>query len=174
MEGIDYKTQSKSPVIKYIYYSIIALIFIIIHLTLLNLISFYELAPDLLLILCVWIAINEGQFKAMFIGFAIGFIFDLVSFDVVGTNALSKTIVCFIAGFYYKEGKEMQIIGSYKFLMIILLSSIVNNILYTIFYIKPSDIGFFSFFFRYGFLSAIYTTCISLAIVAWKMPRKRI
>ena len=55
-------------------------------------ISIGGIKPDLLLILCVWITLSEGQYEGLITAFVLGLLNDIVSFDVIGTNALSKVV----------------------------------------------------------------------------------
>ena len=89
--------------LRYVIYGITALLIALAHVIMLNLISVSGITPDLLTILVVWIALREGQFTGIIAGFLCGLLFDLVSYDVVGTNALAKTFAGFAAGFFYKE-----------------------------------------------------------------------
>lgn len=65
--------------IRYIIYSIVALVLSLVQIQFIDLISIEGIKPDLLLILCVWIALAEGQFLGLFWAFGIGLLFDLVS-----------------------------------------------------------------------------------------------
>jgi len=165
-------TLSRNDIIRYIYYTVAVLILISIHLTVLDFIAIGNITPDLLIILVVIIAFNEGQFKAVFAGFFIGLIFDLLTFDVIGTNTLTKTVVAFFAGYFYQEGEAKKIIGSLKFLIIILISSLIHNVIYNIFYLKLSAASFMVFFLKYGVAAALYTTVIAVFPMLFRITRK--
>ena len=136
---------SSSNTIRFITYGIVAMILSIAHLVFLDLMSFGGVSPDFLILLCIWITLHEGQFIGLFFAFGIGLLLDIVSFDVVGTNALAKTVAAFIAGLFYYEGKTNKIIGSFNFLGIVFLSTLAHNLVYFFFYIKPSELFFFHF-----------------------------
>jgi len=147
-----------SPPLRAIAYAVAAMLISVIHVVFLRFISVSSVTPDLLLILTVWIALFEGQFMGMLAGFACGILFDVVSADVIGTNALAKTIAGFVAGYFYKEGAAASTIGSYRFLLIIGLCAFVHNLLYFFFYIQPMQVGFTTFFLTYGVATTLYTT----------------
>ncbi len=165
-------TKSKQETIRYITYGIVLLLMSFAHLTLMDFISVGGITPDLIIILCVWIALKEGQFKGIIAAFAAGIFFDIVSLDVIGTNALSKVLVGFIAGFFYKEGTADHVIGSYRFLVIVLVTAMVHNLVYFFFYLKPSEISFFMFFIKYGVAQSLYTTVFAIFGLLVKIPRK--
>lgn len=164
--------SKKSEVIRFIRYSIALLLISVIHLTFLDFISVGGLTPDLVLILCVWIALKEGRFAGISAAFVCGLFFDIVSLDVIGMNALSKTAAAFLAGSFYREGHSDQIIGSFLFLIIVLLSALLNNFIYFFFYLKPSEASLISFFLKYGLASALYTTLFAIFPLFTKIPKK--
>jgi rod shape-determining protein MreD len=169
---LDIPGSKKSITLRFVYYGIVALLLAVIKVVLLDLIAVSSITPDLILILVVWIALKEGQFKALFAGFACGLLFDIVSIDVIGTNALTKTLVGLIAGFFYKEHHADNIIGSFKFLGIVFLCSVFHNLVYNIFYIRPSQISFATFFLKYGLATSLYTTVIAVFPMFIKLRRK--
>jgi rod shape-determining protein MreD len=170
---IENKGKQASPTITYIYYLVTGLILSVIQVALLDFISIDGVTPDLLLIFCVWVTLKEGKFTGLFAGFLTGLIFDVVSMDVVGTNALAKTAACLIAGWFYRENKTNQIVGSFLFLLIILLCSLLHNLIYFFFYLKASDISYFGFFAKYGLATSLYTTVIAVFVMFYKMKKKK-
>ncbi len=166
--------QKRSDVMRFITYGIVAMLLTIVHLVFLDFMSFGGVTPDLLLLLCIWITMHEGQFIGLFFAFGIGIFLDIVSIDVVGTNALSKTVAAFAAGFFYSEGKTNKIIGNYKFLGIVFISALAHNLVYFFFYIKPSEISFFPFIIRYGLSATLYTTVFGIFLMFAKMKKKNI
>lgn len=164
----------KKPTIRYIAYAIIAMLLSLAHLVYNSFISVGGITPDLLLIMCVWISLREGQFVGLFAGFGFGLLFDLITYDVVGTNALAKTVVAFVAGMFYKENLADTIIRSYKFLLIVLLCSFIHNIIYFFFYLKSSEASFLSFFVKYGVASSFYTTVFAVIVLLARFPSRRI
>ncbi len=155
-------------------YAVAALVLTFIHLVLIEFIAIDDVSPDLLVILCVWIALTEGQFTALFAAFAIGLFYDIVSMDVIGVSALAKTVAVFFAGFFFVEEKSDQIIKSYKFLLILFGASLINNIIYYVFHIKLSDSRLYMFFLRFGLGGALYTTFFGIFAILLKIPRRKI
>lgn len=166
-------TQLKrNEIRRYITYAIISIVLIIIDLTVLDFVAIGNITPDLILILCVWISIYEGQFIGVFAAFFIGLALDIVSIDVIGTNALTKILVSFVAGFFYKEGEAFKTIGSYKFLLIVFGTAVLHNLLYYFFYLKMSEASYLTFFLKYGIATALYTTVLGIFPMLSKIPRK--
>lgn len=170
---IDRKTSAKAETLKYIYYVVICLITSVVQVNFLNIIAIEGMTPDLLLILVIYIAIREGQFKGIFAGFAIGLIFDIVSLDLVGTNALAKTTAGFIAGFFYIENQWRRYIATFRFLIIVFATSLVHNLIYFFFYLQPSEMNFWGFGVKYGLAISSYTSVISIFVLLFSIPKRR-
>ncbi|MES2764834.1 MAG: rod shape-determining protein MreD [Bacteroidota bacterium] len=162
-----------SPALRYIYYAVIALVLCIIHRMFLDLISVAGVTPDLLLLLTVWIALKEGQSVGQFAGFGAGLLFDIISVDVLGTNALAKSIAGFIAGYFYSEDEREDKTGSYKFLLIVFLCALIHNLIYFFFYIRLTEMGFLEFFLKYGVASTLYTTVAAVFPMLIASRKKR-
>ncbi|MFP4369693.1 MAG: rod shape-determining protein MreD [Candidatus Kapaibacterium sp.] len=167
------KREKRVKNIRFISYATAALILSVLQVALLDLIEIGGITPDLLVILVVWIAIREGQFNGLFFGFGIGLLLDIISFDLIGTNALSKTIAAFVSGFFYKEGKSDFIISNFRLLGIVFLASAAHNLVYFFMYIKLSDLDFWSFFLRYGIATSLYTTVVSILAMIFNIRRRR-
>jgi rod shape-determining protein MreD len=169
---LEKEISFKSPKTRYIAYALAAMVLSILHVVLLDLISVGGMTPDFLVILCVIIALREGQFVGLIAGFTIGLFFDIVSFDLIGTNALAKTLVGFFAGYFYKEGFFEQTIGGLKLLFLVFFSNLLNNLVYYLIFIKPSEISFLQFFLRYGLAMSFYTTVFAVFVMLLKYKRK--
>jgi rod shape-determining protein MreD len=156
-----------------LWYAIASLILLLVQLNL-GYIGVESITPDLLVILTVFIAIREGQFTGLVAGFLIGLSFDLISSDIVGTNALSKMLAGFIAGYFFDEKLSIQdSVGSFRFLMVVVVAALVHNIIYYFFYVQPTELSFTSFFLRKGIASALYTTVIATLVMLVSARKQR-
>lgn len=148
-----------------LWYAIAGLILLLVQLNL-GYISVELVTPDLLVILTVFIALREGQFTGQIAGFVLGLTFDLISSDIIGTNALSKTLAGFVAGYFYNEQLSLQeSVGSFKFLGVVAIAALVHNVVYYFFYVQPTDLSFLTFFLRNGIAASLYTTVISVLVM---------
>src|SRR3954462_3522952 len=95
------------PYMNYLWYTVAGLILLLVQLNL-GYIAVENVTPDLLVILTVFIAVREGQFTGEIAGFILGLLFDLISSDIIGTNALLKMLAGFIAGYFYNETLSLQ------------------------------------------------------------------
>jgi rod shape-determining protein MreD len=161
-----------NPVLRYIGYGVIALLLSVVHVVFLRFMQVSSVTPDLLLIFTVFIAIYEGQFTGMIAGFLCGLLFDAISTDVIGTNALAKTFAGFVAGYFYRENQGIQIVGSLNFLLIVALSGFIHNLIYSFFFIKPMQVSFWVFFLQYGLAATLYTTVTALFLMLFVNRRR--
>ncbi|MFN5866186.1 MAG: rod shape-determining protein MreD [Candidatus Kapaibacterium sp.] len=159
---------ASNPQMRFLVYAVISLFLTVFTIVFLNFLAVGGVAPDLLLILCVWVALAEGQFSGLLFAFVVGMIFDIASNDVLGSNALAKILAAFVAGYFYQEEKVNQILGGLPFLGVVTVSGLVHNLVYYFLYIRPSEIAFGSFFISYGLAATLYTTVIALVPMFWK------
>ncbi len=158
---------------RYVYYIFLSLLLSFIQLVGLDFIEIGGITPDLLLILVVWISLREGRFVGMISGFTVGFIFDLISLDTLGTNALAKLLVAFLAGTLYREGKENLILGSFRFLIYVFLCAVLNNIIYFTLRIKFVDFSLQAFLLKYALAFSFYTTILAIFPMFYAANSKR-
>lgn len=140
----------------------LAVVLSLLHLLIVRFMSIGGVTPDLLLILVVWVALSTGQLTGTIAGFLIGLLMDGITGDVLGTNALAKTVVGFVAGYFYNENKVYLTLGHYPALLITLLCAVVHNIVYYFFHVRYADITMNTFILKYGLASALFTTVLAI------------
>ncbi|MDX9790708.1 MAG: rod shape-determining protein MreD [Candidatus Kapaibacterium sp.] len=168
------KRKAKDKQLRYVYYSIAALLIVIFQITFVSLIEVGGLTPNLMIILVVWITLSEGQFAGLFAGFIAGLIFDVATFDLIGTNALAQTVNGFVSGFFHKPGKEDLTLKRFSFIITVFIGSVFHNSVYFFLYLKLSELDFFSFFFKYGIATSLYTTVFAVLAILFKLPKKEV
>lgn len=146
---------------KHVRLILITLLFVTLQTTIVSFTSIANIIPDVMLIWIVYIAITQGQIPATVYGFAIGLLLDLISGQFLGLSALSKTIAGFLAGYFFHENKIDLNLANYQFLIFVGISSVVHNLIYFIIFTQGSDVGLFTAVFRFGLLSALYTTFVA-------------
>ena len=127
--------------------------------------------PDLLLVWVIYTALRRGQIEATIAGFLVGLLQDLVATQLFGLAALSKTVAGFLAGYFYNENKIDQILGTYQFILIVGLCSIVHNIMYYTVFLQGADVPLFLTVAEFSFATAVYTTVLS-ALPMFAFSRK--
>ncbi len=143
-----------------------------IQLTAIPFISFRGIFPDLILILVVYYSVKEGQIFGMFLGFSLGFLFDLISGGLIGSSMFAKTLAGFLSGYFYKEN-DFSNLHSFNFLFITLLVGTISSFIFAIISYSNIFTNFLSLFFIQGLLPGVYTSIFTLPVVAFK-PRSTI
>ena len=118
--------------------------FIIIGLVLLQttfvpFISLSGYLPDLFILYLVYIALRRGQIEATISGFIIGLLQDIITIKFFGLAALSKTVAGFVVGYFFNENTTEQTLGSYRYLLLIGMCSIVHNSMYFAIFFQGSE-----------------------------------
>jgi rod shape-determining protein MreD len=147
---------------RYTLYVLISVILVVVQTKLMRLLTVEGITPDILTIWVVFLALREGQLPASIWGFVIGLAFDLATGNFLGLSALSKTICGFFSGYFYNENKMLQTLASYRFLMVVLFASVIQNTVYFIIYSQGSEISFLRAIFQVGLATAFYTTTWTL------------
>lgn len=147
---------------RHVKYVVITILLTIIQTQLMRLLTLEGITPDILTIWIVYLALREGQLPATFWGFGIGLFFDLVTGNFIGLSALAKTICGFVAGYFHNENKTPLTLGSYRFIVIVLIVSLIHNTVYFVIFTQGSDVGFLRAVLQLGFATTCYTASLTL------------
>lgn len=156
----------------YVRAALTALAILILQTTFIPFLSIGGYLPDLFVIWIVYTAIRRGQIAATISGFAAGLLQDLTTTQFFGLAALSKTVCGFTAGYFFNENTTEQILGSYRFVLITALCSMVHNILYFSIFFQGLSESLVSDVLRSSTATTLYTAFISL-LPMFVFSRKR-
>ena len=120
----------------YIRYALAVVGLLLLQTTFLPLITLGGYLPDLFILYLVMVALRRGQVEATIHGFIIGLLQDVVTTQFFGLAALSKTIAGFIVGYFYNENTVEQTLGSYRFVLLVALCSVIHNLIYFIIFFQ--------------------------------------
>lgn len=142
--------------------ALIVLGILILQATFVPFLSIGGFLPDLFLIWVVYSAIRRGQMEATIAGFVVGLLQDLVTTQFFGLAALSKTVCGFTAGYFFNENNTERTLGSYRFVLITALSSMVHNVLFFSLFLQGLSDSLLSDVLRSSTGTAFYTAMLSL------------
>ena len=112
--------------------------------------------PDITLVTLICIAFIEGQLPATAAGFIAGLLKDLVSIRGFGVNALTHTLIGFLAGSF----ETGFITSSFILMGIVAIATLVGQLFYVgIAFMLNYQIDYL--FWRYALLADIYNALIS-------------
>ncbi len=136
-------------------YAIIFFFAIILQFTLIRFMEILHWRPDLLLIVLVSFSLRRGPNWGMTIGFAVGLIQDLLSAQLIGLAALSKTIAGFIAGILRGKFAERT-----EFFITLFICGLFHDIIYFFIYVLGENFSFQSLIILYTIPNLMYTLII--------------
>lgn len=140
---------------------LIVLALLLLQNTFVPLLALGGIVPDLVIIWLVYTALRRGQVETTVSGFLAGFLQDLVSTQFFGLAALSKTIAGFLAGYFYNENKTDLTLGTYRFLLIVGLCSMIHNTLYFLIFLQSADVPLLWATIRFSAATTAYTMAVS-------------
>ncbi len=143
-------------------YFFITILLLVIQTQLMQLFTLEGITPDLLTIWIVFIALKEGQFPATVWGFFIGLMFDVLTGNFIGLSAFTKTLAGFIAGYFYNEHKTSLTLGSYRYIVIVLVVSLIHDVIYFVLFTRGSDISLATAIFQVGLATTFYTAAMTI------------
>lgn len=145
----------------YLRSALIALGLLILQTTFIPFLSISGFLPDVLVIWLVYFAIRRGQMEAIIAGFIVGLFQDIITTQFFGLAAFSKTICGFAAGYFFNENNTEQMLSSYRFLFIVLLSSMVHNLTYFGIFLQGVEGSLFASLIEFTLATSLYTTALS-------------
>lgn len=123
----------------YIRSALIVIGLLFLQTTFIPFISLGGYLPDLLLLYLIYLALQRGQIEATISGFIIGVLQDIVTIKFFGLAALAKTITGFVAGYFFNENTTEQTLGSYRFVLLVGICSIVHDLVYFTIFFQGSE-----------------------------------
>ncbi len=142
----------------YIKFALFFVALIFVQITLMNLISIsrYNIAPDIVILLVIYIGISRGQITGMLYGFFAGLALDILSGSFTGLSALAYTISGFIAGFFHREPGDTKL--KFSYVGIIFLCALICYFIFFAVYYQGSGISLADITLTYVLTTAAYTT----------------
>lgn len=147
---------------RYLRSSLIVLGLLLLQTTFIPFLSIGGFFPDVLVVWIVYTAIRRGQIEATVVGFIVGLLQDMLTTQFFGLGAMSKTVCGFAAGYFFNENNTEQILGSYRFIFITLVSSLIHNVLYYGMFLQGSGDSVLSNILEFSIATSIYTCIISV------------
>jgi len=150
---------------EYLKFAIIFAVLIIVQVSFIWLIAIsnYNITPDLVILLVIYIGITRGQIPGMISGFLAGLTMDLLNGSFIGLLALSYSIAGFIAGYFSytdssKSSVKRSIIG------IMFLCTVVAYSIFFWIYYQGVSISYGEIFMKFVLTTSIYTLVFGILL----------
>jgi rod shape-determining protein MreD len=114
--------------------------------------------PDVLILWVVFVAVRRGQIEATVSGFAVGLLQDILTTRFFGLAALAKTVAGFCAGYFFNDNMIEQTLGSYRYVMITAVASLVHDLVFCIIFFQGAEGSVFLLACKSSFAMTLYTT----------------
>ena len=150
---------------------IISFVLIVLHATLVNVLTIVNAVPNILIIWLVYIAITAGQLSSTVAGFCLGLFVDIISGGIMGLSALSNTIAGFIAGYFYNENKVEQNLSTWTFVVVVGIAAVLHNAVFFTIFLQGMEISWWRALMLHGIPSSVYTIVVG-AIPMFVFRRK--
>lgn len=151
---------------EYLKFAIFFAVLIIVQVSFVWLISIsnYNITPDLVIILVIYIGFTRGHIAGMISGFVTGLTLDLLSGSFIGLTALSYSVAGFIAGYFSLESGSKSSVKRTMVGIMSLCTVVAYSIFFWIYY-QGSSITFPEVFMKYVLTTTIYTLVFGTVFV---------
>jgi len=140
--------------IEYRYFTFFVVAFIL-QFTVIRFIEIVHWRPDLILIVLVFFSLKKGPNWGMTAGFVSGLLQDLISVEMLGLTALTKTLAGFLAGVL--SGK---LTTRAEFFLVLLISGFVHDLVYFFISTLGENFSLHSLLIFYTIPNLLYTVII--------------
>ena len=124
---------------QYLRSALIAVGLLLLQTTFIPYLSIAGYLPDIFLPWLIFVALRRGQIESTVSGFAVGLLQDIVATQFLGLAAFSKTLTGFIAGYFFHENQVEQNLGTYRYVLIVILGSVIHNLVYFLIFFQGTE-----------------------------------
>jgi rod shape-determining protein MreD len=138
---------------------IITLILLVLQVVAVDKLSIGDISPDLVLLICAFLALYRGPVRGAVIGFVIGFLQDLFNPALLGVNAMTKSLVGFSFGHLGAKAVPEQAV----FLAVVFfLGALGHDFVYLLFFTALDVKKFVILLSSVALPSALYTAAFGV------------
>lgn len=137
------------------------LLFLLMQLVVADRIAIGPVAPDFLILVVIFFALYRGTIGGSVFGFFVGLLQDLANPDLLGLNALTKSILGFVMG---KVGSKTFPENTAFLFAVFMAVSFGHDVVYLVFYHWPRVGNAFGAIFSTALPSAAYTALFGVLI----------
>ncbi len=144
---------------------------LLIQVTLLPIIALDGIIPSLWIIVLFAFTISEGKMWGIINAAFFGFVYDLVTSNLIGSSMFAAATAIYIGGLFLNEQRNEQKLKSLSFLFILLLVSTVYSIIISLFTNLDIRSSLFTLLLNQGLYQGLYTTAIGSFVVIFNARR---
>lgn len=144
-----------------ILYGLTLLVLVFVQGNAASVLSIGRVAPDLVLIAVVYLALRLGQVPATGVGFVVGLLTDLFS-TLWGLGAFSKTVAGFTAGYFHRSHRGARPLNAWELAAVTFAAALVHNLFYYPLFSAGTEFDLVKLILRHGLGGAVYTALVAL------------
>jgi rod shape-determining protein MreD len=137
------------------------LIFVLLQMLVAPRIAVGEVSPDFMLLLVAYFAMHRKPGHGAIAGFMVGFLQDLYNPELLGLNALTKSIVGYGIAFVASKVERSNLL---LIVALIGAAAFVNDFIYLMFFTGPHLGKFFILLITVSIPSSVYTALMGIAV----------
>ncbi len=146
---------------------IISLLFVLLQMLLAPRIALGEVTPDFMLLLVAYFAVRRAPERGAMVGFVVGLFQDLFNPELLGLNALSKSLIGYGVGVV---GSKTDPDNALLLAALLASAAIANDFVYLLFFTGLHLGRFFMLWVTVSIPSAFYTALIGV-VLHWVILR---
>lgn len=140
---------------------------VVLHSTVMKLFTFDPFRPDLVLFALVYIGLKEGSLTGVWVGFFLGILQDIYRPSSLGVNALAKSLVGYLVGFFNERQWKIDVWARF----IILFAAFLLHDLVTA-ALRLDGIGVIGYHLLFNTLPSYLYTLLIWAVL-WLLTRRK-
>ncbi len=133
-----------------------------VQITIIPFLSVDLISPNLLVIFVTFYSLQLKKSHALWLGFAAGLIFDLISGGITGVTAFGLTLTAFITAENRHRFNPSEIL-SYKFIALVFVNASVFALVTN--FLNGFTVNILYAIFIYGLLSGVYTSLFAVPLL---------
>lgn len=149
---------------KTIYILLLYFFAFLVETTVFSRLSIFGAKPDLVLVVLIFLAVKKGRFTGELYGFVGGVLEDIISSTLLGLQAMVKTLVGYIVGFFKNKLMEESFVLIFLFVFIV---SLFHSFLVTIGLFLFTDYSFPLGNIFNSIISGLYTALLAPPVFAF-------
>ena len=112
-----------------------------------------------------YFTLERGRLWGIVTAAIFGFLFDLVSGNLVGATMFSGALAIYIGGLFTSEQKNERILKSYNFILIVFLIATIYSMVFSLLTNLDIRSSLFTLLFKQGIFPGLYTAAVASFVV---------
>ncbi len=144
---------------------------LVLQVTILPIIAIDGIIPNLWIIVLFVFTISEGKMWGVVNAALFGFVYDLVTGNLIGSSMFAAATAIYVGGLFLNEQRNERILKSLSFLWILLIVSTVHSVIISLFTNLDIRLSIGTLLLNQGIFPGFFTTAIGSFVVIYNARR---